>query len=203
MTPDWGHWMCMCESTNHSAWRKNETGAWGKDEEEHHDDGESWGKDKDDGHEGPDRSEEEHRCTCGSVAGHWEFIGKDGKEDWSKDEEGWNEDEEGWSKHESGWDKDKAGKKDSAGKGDKMIMVGLAAAGFLAGSVLVAVVCLIYWRKHVGAATPQAVGNCVIGQPANVVVGDPVEKGQAPKAQGCSVESTDLERGAAGPAVIV
>merc|ERR1719203_693737 len=39
---------------------------------------------------------------CGSVAGHWEFISKDGEKDWSKDEEGWNKSEEGWSKTRDG-----------------------------------------------------------------------------------------------------
>merc|ERR1711920_983391 len=66
-----GHWMCMCGSTNHSTWRKNETDAWGKDEEKHHDD--RWGEEKDDEHEGPDRWGKDDEgslepCMCGSVA---------------------------------------------------------------------------------------------------------------------------------------
>merc|ERR1712083_1038597 len=91
-----GHWMCMCGSTNHSTWWKNETDAWGKDEE--HEGPDRWGKD-DEGSLEP--------CMCGSVTGHWEFIGKDGEKDWSKDEEGWDKSEEGWSKDEGGWDKKK------------------------------------------------------------------------------------------------
>merc|ERR1740121_2515216 len=73
-----GHWMCMCGSTNQSTWWKNETDAWGKDEEEDH--GDRWVEEKDDEHEGPDRWGKDDEgslepCMCGSVTGHWEFIG--------------------------------------------------------------------------------------------------------------------------------
>merc|ERR1712187_813860 len=136
---------------------------WGEDDkhwgEEDHHDGAHWGEDKngkywgdEDHHENREHEqwEEKKRCMCGPVAGHWKFIGRHGDED---------------SERLSYYEEDEHG--DSHDEDDGTIMAAaLCAVGSFAGGVMVAVVCFVYQRKRVGAATSQVVGNCVVGRPA-------------------------------------
>jgi len=130
------------------------------------------------------------RCKCGSVPGHWEFIGEHGRdnEHWDEDDkkehnnshrkrwgEGDEKDEDDEKKYKSShrgkkdskqWEKD-----DTAKDVDIGVVLGFFACGILAGGIMVTVICLVCQRKR---KAPPAVGTCVLGRPTtdDPVVGD-------------------------------
>jgi len=187
-------------ATNRSTW-KNWTA--GKDEWDEDEADERWGND-----------DKLKRCMCGSVPGHWEFIG--GRD---SDNEHWGDDEnEHESSHHKRWgeggekeytsshrDKkgseqwDKDDEKHPCSHCDIGFVLGFSAGGILVGGIMVAVICLACQRKRAWVKAPPA--TCVIGRPTtgDVVVGATVEKGQVPTVHETSNPDAhviaDLERG--------
>merc|ERR1711974_133128 len=192
------------KATNCSTWKNWTAGKDERDDDEDSDededeDYERWGKD--------DKRWKVKRCKCGSVPGHWEFIGEHGgdNEHWEEDDkeehesshrERWGkgdeDDKEEYKSSHRGkkdskqWDEDDGKKHKGSHDADKDVdigfVLGLLAGGILAGGIMVAVICLACQRKRVWVTAPPAVGAGVLGRPTtdDIVVGATVEKGQVP-----------------------
>jgi len=206
----YGNWTCVCNSsmtnaTNSTLWKDHEH--WDNEhwDEEGHRDHEHGGENEDDERWGKDDGRwERKRCMCGSMPGHWKFIGRHGKESkpWGERDKEEHEGSHHWNKNSEQWDDSKKKQRDKDDKKkykgshhenkdiDIGLVMGLFAGGTVAGGVMVAVICFACQRKRVWVAAPPVTGTSVFDRPAmddvnqtHVVVGTTVEKGQVPIAQ--------------------